>query len=213
MVMAATGMILIMFVFVHLLGNSSVYAGPNGINEYAVKLHGLGPFVWAFRLFMLAVFALHLFFGIQVSLENRAAKPQGYAVTNYLKANLASKTMIYTGLLLLGFIIYHLLHFTLHITNPDISSSVNVDAAGRPDVFRMVLFSFQNMLISLVYLAAMITLFFHLSHGIQSLFQTLGLNDDRTLPAIGKIGKGAAVVLFLGYTSIPLVILLGLLKG
>lgn len=206
--MAVSGFFLVLFVIVHLLGNSSIFAGPDGINAYAEKLHSLGPFVWVFRAFMLAVLAVHVVFGVLLTLENRAANPKKYAVNRKLKATFAGETMIWTGLLLLGFLVYHLLQFTVRVT-PDIVQGV--DAKGRFDVFTMVVRSFGIAPISLIYVAGMIILFFHASHGFQSLFQTLGLNNDRTLPRFTRVGTGLALVLLIGYSAIPVLILAGYL--
>jgi len=204
--MAATGLFMVLFIVVHLLGNSSIFAGPDGINAYAAKLHGLGPFVWVFRLFMGALLAIHVVFGVLLTLENWAANPGKYAVKKMLKATFASETMIWTGLLLLCFVVYHLLQFTVRIT-PDIV--LGNDAKGRVDVFTMVVSSFRVTPISLVYLAAMVTLFLHLSHGIQSIFQTIGLTNDKALLQYERYGTLLAVLFLLGYCSIPVLILAG----
>src|SRR5512134_1393579 len=92
--MGGTGLIMVLFVIVHLLGNTSIFAGPGGINAYAAKLHGLGPFVWVFRLFMGAMLAVHMVFGVLLTLENSAANPGKYAVKKMQKATFASETMI-----------------------------------------------------------------------------------------------------------------------
>ncbi|MDY0269236.1 succinate dehydrogenase cytochrome b subunit [Trichloromonas sp.] len=211
--MAVTGFILISFVGVHLLGNSSVYWGADGINAYAKHLHDLGPLVWIFRLVMLTVFGLHIIFGIQLTLENRAANPENYAVKRLVRANFASETMIVSGLVILAFVVYHLLHFTIHVTNPEISAShLPVDAMSRPDVFSMVVLSFQKFLISLIYVAAMVFLFLHVSHGFQSFIQTFGLNNGPSLSVLEKVSKGVALVLLFGYISIPILIIFGIVK-
>ncbi|AAR34552.1 succinate dehydrogenase cytochrome b subunit [Geobacter sulfurreducens] len=207
--MAITGQFMVLFVIVHMLGNSSIFI-PGGINAYAEHLHALPPLVWAFRLVMLVAAGIHILFGIQLSLENRAANPDTYAVKNYKKATMGSLSMLYTGLLLLSFIIYHLLHFTIRAT-PDIK--LGVDSLGRFDVFGMVTNSFSHGIIAFIYIAAMVVLFLHLSHGIQSFFQTMGWNNDKSLPVFSKIGMIAAVVLLLGYATIPFVIVTGILKG
>jgi succinate dehydrogenase / fumarate reductase cytochrome b subunit len=204
--MGVTGLFMLLFVIVHLLGNSSIFVGPDGINAYAEKLHGLGPFVWAFRAFMAAMLALHIVFGVLLTLENWGANPNRYAVKKMLKATFASETMIWTGLLLLSFIVYHLLQFTFHFT-PDVV--VGNDAKGRFDVFTMVRDSLRIFPISLIYVAAMVTLFLHLSHGIQSLFQSVGLNNDKTLPQYAVLGKTLSVIFLLGYSAIPVMILAG----
>ncbi len=206
--MAASGLLMVLFVVVHLLGNSSIFVGPDGINAYAEKLHSLGPLVWIFRAVMLALLLVHVWFGITLTLENSAANPSKYAVSRKLKATFSSETMIWTGLLLLAFLVYHLLQFTVRVT-PDIVKGV--DAKGRYDVFTMVLGSFQTTWISLMYVAAMVALFLHLSHGIQSFFQTFGLSNDRTLPTYNALGKVISVIFLVGYCAIPVTILAGIL--
>lgn len=207
--MSITGQLLIIFVLIHLIGNSTIFFGPNGINAYAQHLHDLPPLVWAFRAFMLAAIGVHISYGVMLTLENKAANPGAYAVKRNLKANFASENMVWTGLLLLGFIVYHLLQFTVKGT-PDIV--VGFDAANRFDVYTMVVTSFGNGLISLIYIAAMIMLFLHLSHGIPSFLQTMGWNNEKTIPVFATGGKVVSAVLMIAYISIPAVILAGLLK-
>ncbi len=208
--MAATGLFLVLFVIVHLIGNTSIFAGPDGINAYAHQLHSLGPIVWIFRLVMLSVFLLHIWLGIKLTLENKMARPVGYARKQNLRTSYAAQIMIYSGLVLLLFVIYHLLHFTVRVTNPDISAFV--DAAGRFDVYAMVVLSFQKFFISLTYVIAMVFLLLHLSHGIGSMFQSSGLNNARTLPTIQTAGKWVAIALLVGYIAIPITILVGIVK-
>jgi succinate dehydrogenase cytochrome b subunit len=211
--MAVTGLILISFICVHLLGNSSVFWGANGINAYAKHLHDLGPLVWVFRLVMLSVFAVHIAIGIQLTLENRAANPGNYAVKKMARANFSSETMIVSGLFLLGFVVYHIAHFTMHVTNPEISAShLPVDALSRPDVFSMVVFSFSKFFIASIYVAAMVFLFLHVSHGVQSFIQTFGFNNGPSLPVVEKVSKGVALILLFGYISIPILIIAGIVK-
>ena len=207
-IVAVTGLFMVLFVVVHLLGNTTIFAGPDGINAYAEKLHGLGPFVWAFRLVMLVLLALHAIFAVLLTLENRTANPGKYAVKKMLKATFAGETKIWTGILLLAFLVYHLLQFTVRIT-PDIV--LGNDAKNRVDVFTMVLTSFRITPISLVYVAAMVTLFLHLSHGIQSIFQTVGLNNEKTMPQFGMLGKLLSALFLVGYSAIPVLILAGIL--
>ncbi|HAM32948.1 MAG: fumarate reductase [Deltaproteobacteria bacterium GWB2_65_81] len=207
-VVAVTGLFMVLFVVTHLLGNSTIFAGPDGINAYAEKLRGLGPFVWVFRIFMGAMLCLHVIFAVLLTLENRDANPGKYAVKKMLKATFAGETMIWTGLLLLAFLVYHLLQFTVHIT-PDIV--LGTDAKNRVDVFTMVFSSFRITPIALVYVASMVTLFLHLSHGIQSIFQSIGLNNDKTMPQFGLLGKLLSALFLVGYSAIPVLILAGIL--
>ncbi|PLX85998.1 MAG: succinate dehydrogenase/fumarate reductase cytochrome b subunit [Desulfuromonas sp.] len=211
--MACTGLILISFIIVHLLGNSSIFAGPDGINAYAEHLHALGPLVWIFRLVMLAVFALHIVMGVQLTLENRAARPGSYVQKQNLRTTIGARTMIWSGLVLLIFLIYHLLHFTVQVSNPEISAhNLPLDAMNRLDVFSMVVLSFQKLFIALVYVAAMVFLFLHVSHGFGSFFQTMGWNNDRTIDGIGMASKAFGFVVLLGYIAIPVLIIVGFVK-
>ena len=206
--MAITGFLLILFLCVHLLGNSFIYF--NLINAYGQRLHSVPPLVWAARIGMVILFAVHIFFGITLTLENWAARPQAYKVKKSLRATFAGRTMIWTGLVIAAFLIYHILHFAMKVTNPDISQFE--DDLGRDDVFRMIVLSFQNVLIAGGYIAALIAVFLHLYHGIQSFVQTFGLNSDASIPVVEKTGGGIAFILFLGYVSIPVAVVLGILK-
>lgn len=209
--MAVTGQFMILFVLVHLIGNTTIFGWLHGgINAYAEHLHALPPLVWAFRLFMLAVVSIHIWFGIMLTIENRNASPQQYAVKAARTATFASENMIWTGLILLAFIVYHLLHFTMKVIP---GMTLVTDAAGTINVLTMVVSSFQNFFVSAIYAGAMVTLFLHLSHGIQSSSQTMGWSNDRTLPVIIKAGTLVALVLLLGYITIPMSILTGILKG
>jgi succinate dehydrogenase cytochrome b subunit len=206
--MAITGILMVLFVVVHLLGNSSIFI-PGGINAYAEHLHSLPPLVWAFRLAMLVFIGIHIIFGTQLTLENSSANPQGYAVKRQLKANFSSENMIWTGALLAIFIIGHICHFTARLT-PDIVATTLPD--GGFDVFTMVVSSFSHPVVALLYVAAMVVLFLHLKHGIQSFFQTMGWNNECTLAVITKAGTVVAVIFLLGYSIIPLSILTGILS-
>ncbi len=141
--MAVTGLMLLGFISVHLLGNLSVFWGADAINAYAKHLHDLGPLVWIFRLAMLGLFAVHITFGVQLYLENRAATPDSYAVQKSLVTTFSAKTMIFTGLIVLAFLLYHLLHFTVQITNPE-TAAKNIEMVALADghltlnVFSMV---------------------------------------------------------------------------
>ncbi|HEY4743155.1 MAG TPA: succinate dehydrogenase cytochrome b subunit [Desulfuromonadaceae bacterium] len=208
--MAISGQSMVLFVIVHLLGNSSVFAGPGGLNSYAEHLHSMPlPIIAAFRIVMLIFVCVHIWFGIQVTIENSGGRPRQYAVKATQKATFASENMIWTGVLILAFIIYHLLQFTFRVT-PDVAAF-----AGQVpgNVFGMVLTSFKNLFISLIYAVAMAALFLHLSHGVQSFFQTMGWNNDRTQCGITKAGTLVALILGVGFVAIPLTILLGILKG
>jgi succinate dehydrogenase / fumarate reductase cytochrome b subunit len=210
-VMAITGQILIFFIIFHISGNSTIFF--HKLNAYVVALHQLPVVVWGGRLVIIAAFALHIWYGTVLKLENYAAKPQTYAVANFRNATFAGRNQIWTGVTIAAFLVYHLLQFTLRVTNPDISADTHMDALGRPDVFMMVVRSFEQLGISGVYLVSLAALGLHLLHGIQSSFQTWGMTNDRTLPAIEKSGTAASILLFIWYIAIPVSIVAGILKG
>jgi succinate dehydrogenase / fumarate reductase, cytochrome b subunit len=210
LLMTVTGQLMVLFVIFHVLGNSTIYV--NWLNAYAAGLHAFPPFLWAIRLLMTVSVLLHVYLGIKVTLENRASKPQAYAITNHLSTTFAGRNMIWSGALIFSFLIYHLLQFTFQVTNPAIAAVRNLDAAGRPDVFSMVVQSFRRVNIVLAYLVSMTALLLHLTHGIQSSFQTWGMNNDKSLSIMIKTGTITAIALFLGYVAIPVVIALGILK-
>ncbi len=209
-IMSITGLAMSFYVVLHLLGNMSFFSGPDGINAYAKMLHSLGPLLWIVRLIMAAALGLHIVFGIRLTLENRTSGSQKYAVNNHLRATVAGKNMLWTGLLIGLYLGYHLLHFTVQIISPSFSASRNLDTLGRPDVFSMVVYNFRNAVVSIIYVSAMAAVGLHLSHGLQSMVQSVGLNNERTLPVMVKIGAAAALALFLGYAAIPAGIISGL---
>jgi succinate dehydrogenase / fumarate reductase cytochrome b subunit len=207
-VMAITGLLMVLFVIGHMLGNLTIFAGPNGLNSYAEHLHALPPLVWGTRIVMGTAVLLHLFLSIQITLENSAAKPDRYAVHNSLRATFASKNMIWTGAIIGAFILYHLLHFTFRVT-PDVAAFAGVVPGN---VYAMVTTALGSAVTGLVYIVAMVSLFLHLSHGVQSMFQTLGLSNAFLLPRWGVVAKVASVVFLVGFGSIPAVILVGIIR-
>ncbi len=210
--MAVTGLLLVGFITVHLLGNLSVFAGSEAINIYAEKLHSLGPIVWIFRLVMLALFAIHITFGIKLTVENSAATPEQYAIQVSQKTTFAAKSMIYTGLIILVFLLYHLLHFTLHVVHTGAVATLEPLVNGRLNVFAMVGNSFTSAFVSIVYVIAMIAVAFHVTHGIQSFVQTLGWNNGTSQDKVTAVGKLAAVAYGVLYVAIPLAFLFHIVK-
>jgi len=209
-VMAATGQLIILFLIVHVLGNATIYFGL--LNSYAAHLHAMPPLVWSFRIGLLILFSFHIYYGIVLTLENNRAKPQSYVMRNDLSATVAGRNMVWTGAAIGSFLVYHLLHFTVQVTNPSLAAARHLDSLGRPDVFMMVVKSFRNFGIASAYLFSMIALWLHLSHGIQSSFQTWGLNSEQSFPIIKRAGAFAAIVLFAAYVAIPVAIAAGILK-
>lgn len=207
-VVAVTGILLVLFVIGHMLGNLTVFFGPDAINSYAVHLRDLGPLLWVVRLTLLAAVIAHIWFTMLVWKENMAAHPQKYAVFAPMKTTIFARTMRLTGLFVLVFIVFHLAHFTLFLVNPGYAA-FHTDLNGQQvhDVYRMVIVGFRNPFISLFYIFALALVAFHLSHGISSLFQTLGVTDKDLRPIYERGSRILAWVLFVGYIAIPVSVL------
>lgn len=200
-IVAITGLALIGFITVHLLGNLSIFLGPDAVNGYAANLHHLGKLLWIARLGLIVVAVSHIYFTMLLWRENRQAQPQKYAVAQTLNTTLYARTMRLSALVILGFVLFHLAEFTWEWVNPE--SREWIDAAGRHDVYRMLVSAFANPWIAGFYILSVSFLALHLSHGIASLFQTLGLTNKKLRPRFEMAGRIVASIFFLGYASIP----------
>jgi succinate dehydrogenase / fumarate reductase cytochrome b subunit len=215
-IVALTGLVLFGFVIGHLIGNLQVFLGSSEpINRYGAFLQGLGELLWAIRGGLLLMLVLHIVFTIKLRAENRAARPVGYAVTERRATSPAARWMLYSGLMVLCFIVYHLLHYTVQV--PAVNGlgqnfETLHDAQGRHDVYRMMILGFSNPAASAFYLVGVALLSLHLNHGIMSMFQTLGLNSGKVRPLWEKGGPALAWLIFLGYASIPVAVLAGIVK-
>ena len=210
-IVAVTGIIMIVFVIGHLLGNLQIFLGPDWVNGYAQHLRDLGPLLWVIRLFLLAAVLVHIYVTIQLAIENRRARPQAYLKRDYVKATLASRHMVMSGLIVLAFIIYHIAHFTVRVTDPRFGL-LKADPLGHYDVYSMMVYGFQNYYVSGFYLVGLFLLTLHLSHGSSSFFQSLGFNDKKLTPRLASCGRIFAWLLFIGYMSIPVAVLMGIVR-
>ncbi len=204
--MALTGTILFSFMVVHMLGNFQVLLGPEQINTYAHMLQSKKPLLWSFRLFLGLMALTHITVGIWLWLDNRRARPDHYRQERTQQAGLASRTMIYSGALILAFFVYHILHFTLRWLNPEFAGFTGrIPGVEEPvaDVYRMMNQGFFDAGVSLTYIVAVALLAWHLSHGIPSLFQSLGLRNDAVSRFLDRFGWAVAFLLFLGLSIIP----------
>jgi succinate dehydrogenase / fumarate reductase cytochrome b subunit len=215
-VVALTGIALFGFVVGHLLGNLQVFLGAEAINRYGAFLQSTGELLWLVRIGLLVMVVLHIVFTIKLRLENRAARDSRYAVKNYRAATFSARWMALSGLMVLFFIIYHLLHFTVQVPAVNlISPSLNFvdlhDAKARHDVYEMMVRGFRVPVVSAFYLLSVGLLAMHLNHGIMSMAQTLGLNSGKLRPVWEKGGPAFSWLIFLGYASIPVAVLAGFL--
>jgi succinate dehydrogenase / fumarate reductase cytochrome b subunit len=209
-IIAVTGVILYLFVIGHMIGNLQIYLGQNALNTYAEKLHALPPLLWAVRIGLLLVATVHLILTLWLAILNRRARPERYVRKEAIEATLSSRTMVYTGVVVLAFVLYHLAHFTWRLTNPQYAALH--DGLGRMDVFSMVVMAFQNYVISGAYIIAMLIFGFHLHHAFASFFQTVGWSTARTRPLWERVALIGAIVLVVGNISIPLSVLLGIVR-
>ena len=229
LLMAATGLVLIIFVVAHLIGNLQVFEDPDRINGYAHFLQNLGPLLWVERIGLLACAVIHIWAATMLALADRRARGgHTYKVNTWLQATLASRYMRWTGYVVLAFILYHLAQFTLGTAQPatfktnlpaytmagdyHVAGFVVVRAGTQVlDVRRMVILGFQNRLVAVFYIVAVGLLSLHLLHGAESLFQTLGWRNaswSRGLRAVVTLG---CLAYFLGNLAIPGAVLTGLL--
>jgi succinate dehydrogenase / fumarate reductase, cytochrome b subunit len=207
-VMAVTGAGLTLFVIAHMLGNLQIFLGPNPLNAYAAALKGVPELLWTARIGLLVFFVTHIVLAFRLSIQNNAARPIPYFFLATRQASLASRTMMYSGHLLLGFVIFHLAHYTFGIGHPEYLKFE--DAQGRHDVYRMTVEGFRVWWVSLAYIVSMLILGLHLSHGIASLFQSLGCTSAVYRPWIERGGLTLALILTVGNILMPVAVLLRL---
>jgi len=212
--MAVTGVMLILFVLGHMVGNLQVFAGAEKLNKYAHFLQSLGGVLWLIRGGLLLIFVLHIWAALKVSAISRAARPVPYA---YKKGDLvttyAAKTMMVSGVIVALFVVYHVLHFTTG--SIDIAGSYGqmttlADGTEVPDVYAMVIGGFKNIPTALTYIAANLLLAVHLSHGAASLLQTLGFRHKNNAATVKKFGIAVGLIVGIGNIAMPLSIMLGL---
>jgi len=200
---ALTGLILVGFVIGHLLGNLQIFLGPEAFNDYAAFLRETKGLLWGTRIVLLGSVVLHIILTVSLVRHNRASRPIGYEQKNNIQASRASRTMIYGGLFLFFYIIYHLLHFTVGSVHPDFDPV---------DVYENVIKGFSVWYVVVFYLGGIMALGFHLFHGAWSVFQTLGLNHPRYNQLRRTFATGLSLFVSIGYSVIPLSVLFGILE-
>lgn len=207
LIVAVTGLVLVGFLAGHLAGNLLVFAGPKHFNDYAQYLHEVfhGVGVWIARAGLLAAVVLHIAATVSLTRENRAART-AYVHPATIQTSKSAKAMLWTGLTILAFVIYHLMHFTLHIGN-NYEAYRDPAYPDRMDAWKMVIDGFSVWYVVLFYIIAMTLLCSHLTHGVASMFQTLGLRSKKSAPMVTFVSKGYALVIWLGFISIPIAIL------
>ncbi len=211
-VVALTGAMLILFLLGHVVGNLLVFAGREAMNDYAEFLlhmmHGTG--IWVARIGLLVALVLHIVATVSLVRQNRAARDVDYSCKETVQASKSSRIMIWSGLTVLAFVIFHILHFTVRVDSglANLHDPANPD---RHDTFGMVVAGFQNPLVVLFYIVGISLLCSHLSHGIASVFQTLGWRSKKVAGPEKKLGWAIAILLWLGFLSIPVATMMGCL--
>jgi succinate dehydrogenase / fumarate reductase cytochrome b subunit len=212
-VMAVTGLVLVGFVIAHMLGNLKIFLGAEAIDAYAVFLRTMGeplfPYsllLWTVRIVLLLCVALHITAAVQLTRMNWAARPQGYDTKQSIATTYAARTMRWSGVILVLFIIYHLLHLTAGAVGFQPGEFVHLS------VYHNVVAGCSVWYVSLFYILAMACLCLHLDHGIWSMLQTLGWNNARTTSVLQALSRGVALVVFVGFISVPVAVLAGWLR-
>lgn len=201
-VMAVSGVILSLFVFGHLAGNLQIFLGPEAYDNYSRTLHELPELLWPVRIVLLISVLAHIWSAIELAVIKREARPDRYQVYTSSASTYASRTMYWSGPIIAAFVVYHLMQFTF-------------GAGGTPfdptDPYGNVVEGFRNPAIAGFYVLAMALLCLHLRHGLWSMFQSLGLNHPRMTPRLKRAAAVIAVLVFLGFSSIPFAVLTGFL--
>jgi len=201
-IMAVTGLILFGFLIAHMLGNLQIFLGAEVMDHYAETLHGNPALLWTVRIVLLISVLLHIWASVQLSMIKREARPTAYVKRFNVSSSWASRSMMLSGPVVAAFVIFHLLHLTTGTIHPQF-----VPLHAYENLVNGFLIPF-----ALAYIVAMVLVGFHLSHGIWSLFQSLGLSHPRYTPLIKKFAAIFSWVLIAGFLSVPIAVLTGLVR-
>src|SRR5215475_1869 len=202
-IMAVTGLILFGFLIAHMLGNLQIFLGPTVMDHYAETLHGNPPLLWTARTILFISVVLHIWASIQLSMIKKEARPVAYVKRANVSSSWASRSMMLSGPIVAAFIVFHLLHLTTGTLHPHF---VELHA------YENLVNGFAVIPVALIYIAVMIFIGFHLSHGIWSMFQSIGFSHPRYTPAMKKFAAVFSWILIAGFISVPLAILTGLVR-
>ena len=207
-VMAVTGLIMVLFLLVHMLGNLKVFFGPHDFDAYAAWLRTIGEpvlhgawFLWIQRVVLVVALVLHVTCAAQLSKRDLAARPTRYAHGQRSKASFATRTMRWGGIVIALFLVWHILDLTAGVVNPDF------DKAGP---YHNVVVDFQVWWINVIYIVAVLMVGLHINHGFWSAAQTLGLNRPARNAAIRAVGSALALAITLGFLAVPIGVMTGL---
>ena len=203
-VMAATGLIMVAYLITHVLANLLVFQGPAKINAYSRFLHGTGGALWAARLVLLAAVVLHIVAAVQLTRRRQAARPVGYAAERQPQVStLASRTIRWGGGLILVFLVFHILHFTIGTVHGSFVEG---------DPYHNVAAGFGNPFVVLFYELAMAAVGLHLYHGVWSSGRTLGVSAPSPHPLRRQLALALSVIVWAGFTVIPIAVYAGAIR-
>jgi len=202
-IMAVTGLVLFGFLIAHMLGNLQIFLGSAVMNHYAETLHANLPLLWTVRIVLLVSVILHIWASIQLSMIKKEARPVAYVKRANVSSSWASRTMMLSGPIIAAFVVFHLLHLTTGTVHPNF---VPLHA------YENLINGFLVVPSAIVYIVAMVLIGFHLSHGIWSMFQSVGFSHPRYTPKIKKFAAVFAWILIAGFISVPLAVLTGLVR-
>ncbi len=218
-VMAITGFIGYGFVIGHMIGNLKAFLGPEAFNSYSEFLRTVGEpllpartLLWIARIVLLGAVLLHIYSAIMLSRQAQVGRPVAYTQKKNAQASFASLTLRWGGVAIFMFLIYHLLHLTFGVVHPDYRMTTSLQGITHPEAYHNLVFGFQNPYIVAFYIIAVACLAMHMFHGVWSMFQTLGLNGSTTNGFFRGLALFSAILLFVGFSSVPLAVLLGYIK-
>jgi succinate dehydrogenase / fumarate reductase, cytochrome b subunit len=210
-VMAISGVVLMIYVLLHMIGNLKLYLGPESINSYSEWLRDVGepalPYstlLWIVRVVLVAAFVVHIYAAVVLTVRNRRARHDRYrSRRDYVAADYASRTMRWTGVIVALFVLFHLMDLTWGNANPDYV---------RGDVYHNVVESFQRWPVAIVYILANLALGLHLYHGAWSLFQSMGWSHRRFNPWRRYFAVAFTVIVVAGNVSFPIAVVTGVVS-
>lgn len=201
--MAVTGIVLFLFVLVHMVANLQAFAGGRALDRYAEQLRVFPVLLWTARITLLVATVVHVTAGVQLWLGRHRARPERYRDYRAAVATPASRTMIWSGFLILGFVVYHLLDLTLGVANPDFRDG---------EVLHNLVVSLGRTAAGLFYVVAVAGLGVHLWHGLWSMFQSLGVSNRAFTPGLRRLAAVFGTVLAVGFAAVPIAVLLGVVR-
>ncbi len=202
-VMAATGLILFGFLIAHMLGNLQIFLGRAVMNHYAETLHGNPGLLWTARTILLVSVVLHIWASIPLALLKKKARPVAYVKRANVQSSFASRTMMWSGPIIAAFVVFHLLHLTTGTLHPNFA---------KLDAYNNLVTGFKVIPAAIAYIIAMVLIGMHLSHGIWSMFQSVGISHPRYTPMVKKFAAVVSWILVAGFVSVPVAVLTGLAR-